>query len=82
MADPLNQIVHHINEHLRRLDPDLSVEAEVTVPAVVTLGAFEHETEVRLRVTGDGTELVEAEEQVQRIEDEIRTRIESAKDNE
>lgn len=71
MSNPIQDLLSHMNRHLRRLGPDLSVEAEITVPAVLTFGPVKHETELRCRVTEDDVELVEPERQMRRIEQEI-----------
>jgi len=75
MSDPLSQLVHSVNHNLTEMGADLEVEVQTTINATVQFGSFEHETGLHVRITEEGWELIDPDEQAARIEQEIRDRF-------
>ena len=82
MSDPLNQLVHYLNLELTELDVSPKVGVIRAVPVRLTVGPLEHETDLRVRITEEGWVMVDPEGQVQRIEREIRGRLQEPKSGE
>jgi hypothetical protein len=54
---------------------ELDVEMHATIDATVRFGPLEHETDLHIRITEEGWELIDPDEQAARIEQEIRERF-------
>ena len=78
MSNPIQKALGAINDHLEQMDAGFTIGATVAVPVDLTIGPLHHPTHLDVEIRENEVEIIDRSDQLERIEREIRSRIEQS----